>query len=315
MSAVSSPVNPATPPAPALSSPASPCRAPVATCRLPTSPFKLLHCANFSCDNWFHPKCVNIDEDKVDLLDVYICEACEPSTSQRTRYKRFCKRDGCERQAAPSSKYALHHEDTADPRYCSSRCALQVAQAVASGLDKKTTSEISRSLSGYPAPAPAVSVQLADGSQPSTVSPSHAALVANLRSQMSELERQMDLVTKRQTLLSQAVESWEALPLVLVEVPARRKNKSKRREMETVEVRPCGWDARLLWDDVAVEAWDGSQGDGALCDGGKRCDRHQGWQKTVAAGLDVEGAVIVSFRSLELQLTEESAEAGHGSEH
>lgn len=132
---------------------------------------------------------------------------------------------------------------------------------------------------------------------------------------MSELERQMDLVTKRQTLLSQAVESWEALPLVLVEVPARRKNKSKRREMETVEVRPCGWDARLLWDDVAVEAWDGSQGDGALCDGGKRCDRHQGWQKTVAAGLDVEGAVIVSFRSLELQLTEESAEAGHGSEH
>lgn len=103
----------------------------------------------------------------------------------------------------------------------------------------------------------------------------------------------MDLVNKRQTLLSQAIESWEALPLVLVEVPARRKNKSKRREMETVEVRPCGWDARLLWDDATVEAWDGSRGDGALCDGGKRCDRHQGWQKTVAAGLDVEGAVIV----------------------
>lgn len=104
MSAVSSPVNPATPPAPEVSSPASPCRAPVATCRLPFPPFKLLHCANFSCENWFHPKCVNIDEDKVDLLDVYICEVCEPLTSQRTRYKRFCKREGCERQAAPSSK-------------------------------------------------------------------------------------------------------------------------------------------------------------------------------------------------------------------
>lgn len=85
--------------------------------------------------------------------------------------------------------------------------------------------------------------------------------------------------------------------MVLVEVPARRKNKSKRREMETVEVRPCGWDARLLWDDAAVEVWDGSRGDGVLCDGGKRCDRHQGWQKTVAAGLDVEGAVIVSSHS------------------
>lgn len=62
--------------------------------------------ANLSCENWFHPKCVDIDEDKVELLDVYICEACEPLTPQRTRYKRFCKREGCERQAAPSSKYA-----------------------------------------------------------------------------------------------------------------------------------------------------------------------------------------------------------------
>lgn len=104
----------------------------------------------------------------------------------------------------------------------------------------------------------------------------------------------MELVNKRQTLLSQAIESWEALPLVLVEVPARRKGKSKRREMETVEVRPCGWDSRLIWDDAAIEKWDESRGEGPLCDGGKRCDRHQGWQKTVAAALDVEGAVIVS---------------------
>lgn len=190
-----------------------------------------------------------------------------------------------------------------------------MAQGVVSSLDKKTTSEIGRSLAGYPAPAPAVSVKLADGSRLGEVSPSHTALVASLKSQMTELEKQMDLVNKRQTLLSQAIESWEALPLVLVEVPARRKNKSKRREMETVEVRPCGWDARLLWDDATVEAWDGSEGDGALCDGGKRCDRHQGWQKTIAAGLDVEGAVVVSSCILDYVLTVEPAETGYGGKH
>lgn len=31
------------------------------------------------CDNWFHPGCVGISKEQLELLDVYICESCERS--------------------------------------------------------------------------------------------------------------------------------------------------------------------------------------------------------------------------------------------
>lgn len=129
--------------------------------------------------------------------------------------------------------------------------------------------------------------------------------MTDLKAQIPAIDKQLQLVEKRQALLSQALEQWEALPQVLVEVPSKRKGKSKRREMETVEVRPCGWDSRLSWDDGEVEAWDGSNGDQPLCDCGKRCDRHQGWQKVVAASLDVEEAVLVSSKRVDGELMSE----------
>lgn len=32
-----------------------------------------------SCDGWFHASCVGLDEEMVELLDVYICKSCERS--------------------------------------------------------------------------------------------------------------------------------------------------------------------------------------------------------------------------------------------
>lgn len=36
-----------------------------------------------SCDGWFHASCVGLDEEMVELLDVYICKSCERSRCLR----------------------------------------------------------------------------------------------------------------------------------------------------------------------------------------------------------------------------------------
>lgn len=151
------------------------------------------------------------------------------------------------------------------------------------------------------------------------------ALLSNLRRQSSEAERALSVIARRQAILGSAIAAWESLmPAGSVEEP-KKKSKNKRRDGEK-DPRPCGFDPRIVWSDREVEAWDGSErvvedvkveeggegegeGEGGgkeegenlmsraaklgLCSAGRRCERHQGWQKTVAVALEVEAAQLV----------------------
>lgn len=150
-------------------------------------------------------------------------------------------------------------------------------------------------------------------------------LLAELRQQGDGVLRALELVAKRQAILEQAVAYYDSLVVTLAPAaPApTKKSKNKRRDGQKEE-RPCAFDPRLLWDDEAVTVWSGEEapveeapveeeaeagegeGEGddaaatpkppsrAVCKNGRRCDRHQGWQRTTAVALEVEVAQLVS---------------------
>ena len=61
------------------------------------------------CEDWFHGKCVNIQERDGDLIDKYICPNCEEKGGGQTTWKRMCRRVECRKPARvladPPSKY------------------------------------------------------------------------------------------------------------------------------------------------------------------------------------------------------------------
>ncbi|KAL1409115.1 60S ribosomal subunit assembly or modification protein [Vanrija albida] len=269
------------------------------------------------CDNWFHPSCAGVAENEVDLLDVFICKDCEGKTSRRTVYKTLCKREGCDRKARATSKF------------CSSRCAFQHAQGVLSTVDnKKARTQIQSALAAYPSPTPTVTVEHHGGTAVPAPAPGDGAesLVRELKQQSEGVTRALELVGKRRAILEQAVAYYDSLVVTLVPAapaPASKKSKNKRRDGQKEE-RPCAFDPRLLWDDDEVGAWAGDEApledapeevepeagaeeDGAdtatpkppsraVCKNGRRCDRHQGWQRTTGVALDVEVAQLTRRR-------------------
>jgi hypothetical protein len=51
-----------------------------------------------TCQEWYHPRCVGIDDIKVELVDAFVCPRC-PNT--RTTWKTKCRSNRCFRPAIP----------------------------------------------------------------------------------------------------------------------------------------------------------------------------------------------------------------------
>ncbi|PWN41266.1 hypothetical protein IE81DRAFT_324768 [Ceraceosorus guamensis] len=68
------------------------------------------------CDEWYHTSCMDMDDAKAELVDMFICPVCEPKTTDRTTWKTKCLRQGCTHAALPPLS-----------RYCGQRCGILVA--------------------------------------------------------------------------------------------------------------------------------------------------------------------------------------------
>ncbi|GMK58414.1 hypothetical protein CspeluHIS016_0504460 [Cutaneotrichosporon spelunceum] len=273
-----------------------------------------------TCDNWFHPACVGLTEAQVDMLDVYICTACEENTWRRTSYRTICKA-GCGRAAPSTSKF------------CSSRCAFNHARAVLSKVEKKDVKALETALSAYPSPAPSVTTDQPDGHARAVTEGAQdaamLALLSSMRRQSADAERALAILARRQAMLGSAVAVWESLAPGVVEEPKKR-SKNKKRDGEK-DPRPCGFDPRLVWSDAEVAAWDGSEREATtlpeevegdketalecaarlgLCAVGRRCERHAGWQKTLAVQLEVEVTQLTRRRDELAMLGERIERAG-----
>lgn len=70
------------------------------------------------CDQWYHYRCMSMNEADVELVDQFICPPCHQVTGEVTTYKKACKRSGCR-----------HAARTPFSNYCSDRCGVLALEA------------------------------------------------------------------------------------------------------------------------------------------------------------------------------------------
>ncbi|KAI5305245.1 hypothetical protein KEM56_004919 [Ascosphaera pollenicola] len=92
------------------------------------------------CEDWFHGKCVNIDEGDSELIDKYICPSCQEREGKHTTFKPMCRYPTCRKPARAT--------DTKPSKYCSNEhgtkfMQLQLAKrhAQSSRSDRKKRTE------------------------------------------------------------------------------------------------------------------------------------------------------------------------------
>ncbi|KAI5285284.1 hypothetical protein KEM54_000691 [Ascosphaera aggregata] len=93
------------------------------------------------CEDWFHGKCVKIDEADSELIDKYICPACEKREGKHTTFKPMCRYPGCRKPARIVDAKAVS-------KYCSDehgvgfmRLKLHRVRLASKSLDEPTSSK------------------------------------------------------------------------------------------------------------------------------------------------------------------------------
>ncbi|KAK5125348.1 hypothetical protein LTR85_000457 [Meristemomyces frigidus] len=88
-------------------------------CRKPDNGTFMIGCDG-TCDDWYHGKCVGIEERDKNLIDKYMCPRCTNGGIGRTSWKRVCRRHGC-RQPARVGKSRGGKDGS---KYCSEECGV-----------------------------------------------------------------------------------------------------------------------------------------------------------------------------------------------
>lgn len=96
-------------------------------CKKPDNGTFMIGCDG-PCEDWFHGKCVGIQERNKTLIDKFICPNCEKVVEVRTTFKRMCRRHGC-RQPARAAK---GKNGQVASKYCSYECGLLFLRDMAS---------------------------------------------------------------------------------------------------------------------------------------------------------------------------------------
>jgi COMPASS component SPP1 len=142
-------------------------------------------------------------------------------------------------------------------------------------------------------------------------------VLAAIASQKDAVTANVELLNIRLAYLQTAVEKWEAMverheAARAAAAAAGSKSPAKRSKASKDKISneaPCGFDVRLSWEDEDWGEWVYSdegraalsrpaREDGLAEVGGdnvctitrKRCDRHQGWQRSIEASFEVEKA-------------------------
>ncbi|KAK5685130.1 COMPASS (complex proteins associated with Set1p) component [Elasticomyces elasticus] len=88
-------------------------------CRKPDNGTFMIGCDG-TCDDWYHGKCVGIEERDKNLIDKYLCPSCTKAGKGRTTWKRMCRREGCRLPA----KVGKNKGGEGGSKYCSEECGV-----------------------------------------------------------------------------------------------------------------------------------------------------------------------------------------------
>lgn len=115
-------------------------------CRKPDNGTFMIGCDG-GCDDWFHGKCVSIEERDKNLIDKYICPRCAEAGIGRTSWKRICRRQGCRLPA----RVGRNAKNGATSKYCSDECGVLYFRQMAAnsrGAEQAHKDRASRRKSG-----------------------------------------------------------------------------------------------------------------------------------------------------------------------
>jgi COMPASS component SPP1 len=116
-------------------------------CRRPDTGTFMIGCDG-QCDDWFHGKCVGIEERDKNLIDKFMCPRCTEAGVGRTTWKRICRRSGCRLPARVGKN--KHGSDGS--KYCSDECGViffRQMTAAARGNEQAGKSRSSRRKSNH----------------------------------------------------------------------------------------------------------------------------------------------------------------------
>ncbi|KAI7017280.1 hypothetical protein KC355_g3734 [Hortaea werneckii] len=92
-------------------------------CRKPDNGTFMIGCDG-TCDDWYHGKCVGVEERDKNLIDAYYCPACTSKGGGLTTWKRICRRKGCRMPARIAGRGAKGGEKSGGSKYCSEECGV-----------------------------------------------------------------------------------------------------------------------------------------------------------------------------------------------
>ncbi|CRG85876.1 Set1 complex component spp1 [Talaromyces islandicus] len=72
-------------------------------CRRPDNHTWMIGCDG-GCEDWFHGKCVNVNQEDEELIERYICPNCTAAGKGKTTWKPMCRLKGCRKPARLSKK-------------------------------------------------------------------------------------------------------------------------------------------------------------------------------------------------------------------
>lgn len=116
-------------------------------CRRPDTGTFMIGCDG-PCDDWFHGKCVGIEERDKNLIDKFMCPRCTEAGIGRTTWKRICRRSGCRLPA----RVGKNKQGKDGSKYCSDQCGVAFFRqmtASARGHEQAAKNRSSRRKSGY----------------------------------------------------------------------------------------------------------------------------------------------------------------------
>lgn len=81
-------------------------------CRRPDNGTLMISCDG--CEEWFHTKCMKVDQQHLGLIDKFYCKFCQWKNKGQTRWHRKCRSNLCFKRARTSNQ----------SKYCSDECGL-----------------------------------------------------------------------------------------------------------------------------------------------------------------------------------------------
>ncbi|KAI7369328.1 hypothetical protein KC328_g17981, partial [Hortaea werneckii] len=115
-------------------------------CRKPDNGTFMIGCDG-TCDDWYHGKCVGVEERDKNLIDAYYCPACTSKGEGLTTWKRICRRKGCRMPARIAGRGAKGGEKSGGSKYCSEECGVLYFREMVSrtrGKEEQSRSRTSR---------------------------------------------------------------------------------------------------------------------------------------------------------------------------